>query len=83
MDTPVSSSAAEVSVTYGRQRWTMRTLENSTAEKVAALLNDGIPQNEIAGLLKITKGAVSKSKKKAVKLDLLNVDSYEFPVSPI
>lgn len=46
-------------------------LEQSTAEKVAALLNDGIPQQEIAEMLKITKGAVSKAKKRAQELGLL------------
>jgi putative DNA primase/helicase len=59
----------------GRQVWTMRALENSTADKVAALLNDGLKQNDIADLLKITKGAVSKAKNKAFHLGLLNVDS--------
>ena len=59
----------------GRQKWTMRTLENSTADKVAMLLNDGVPQKDIAELLNITKGAVSKAKAKAAQLGLLNVDS--------
>ena len=59
----------------GCQRWTMRALENSTADKVAALLNKGVPQNDIGGLLKITKGAVSKAKKKAALLGLINLDS--------
>lgn len=48
------------------QAWAIRPVEDSTAEKVAKLLNEGIPQNEIAELLGITKGAVSKAKKKAM-----------------
>jgi putative DNA primase/helicase len=55
----------------GLQSWTMKPLEESTAEKVAKLLNDGIPQHEIAELLKMTKGCISKAKKKATQLGLL------------
>ncbi|MCJ7601683.1 MAG: AAA family ATPase, partial [Desulfobulbaceae bacterium] len=35
----------------GLQKWTMKTVEQSTAEKVAAYLNEGVPQQEIAELL--------------------------------
>jgi putative DNA primase/helicase len=59
----------------GRQGRTTRTMGNSTAEKVAALLSYGLKQKEIAAQLKLTKGTVSKAKAKAVRLGLLNVDS--------
>jgi putative DNA primase/helicase len=55
----------------GRQEWITKSLEQSTAEKVAQLLGDGIPQKEIAELIGITKGAVSKAKKRAEALGLL------------
>lgn len=54
----------------GLQTWAIKPLEESTVEKVAALLNEGIPQHEIPELLGITKGAVSKAKKKAAALGL-------------
>lgn len=55
----------------GKQEWLLRPLEESNIEKVAALINDGVPQNEISELLGITKGTVSKAKKKAAGLGLL------------
>jgi putative DNA primase/helicase len=55
----------------GLQEWTVKSLDKSTAEKVAALLDDGLSQMEIAEMLKITKGAVSKAKKKALELGML------------
>lgn len=55
----------------GKQEWITQNLEQSTAEKVAHLLADSIPQNEIAELLGITKGAVSKAKKRAGAMGLL------------
>lgn len=45
--------------------WTTKDLEQSITERVAALLNDGVPQHEIAELLGIAKGTVSKHKKRA------------------
>jgi len=51
--------------------WTMKDLEQSMTEKVAVLLNEGVPQNEIAELLGVAKGTVSKHKKKAVNLQLV------------
>jgi putative DNA primase/helicase len=53
------------------QTWALQPLENSTAEKVAALLNDGIPQSEIPELLGMTRGAISKAKKKAAEMGIL------------
>jgi len=55
------------------QTWAIKELEQSTAEKVAALLTEGIPQGEIAEMLGITKGAVSKAKKRAREDGLLGV----------
>ena len=57
----------------GHQEWIVRALEESTAEKVADLLNEGVPQCEVAEMLGITKGAVSKAKKKAGEAGLLKV----------
>lgn len=55
----------------GKQVWGMKDLEESLTEKVADYLGDGIPQSEIAELLKVTPGAVSKCKKKAAALGLI------------
>lgn len=55
----------------GKQEWQVKDLEESLTEKIADLLQDGIAQNEIAELLGISKGAVSKHKKKANELRLL------------
>lgn len=57
----------------GRQEWVTKPLEQSTAEKVAALLNEGIAQAEIPELLGLSKGAVSKAKKRASEEGLLKV----------
>lgn len=54
----------------GLQYWTTKALEESTVEKVAALLKEGIPQHEIAEMLGVAKGTVSKAKKKAQELGL-------------
>ena len=40
-------------------------MSESRTEKVAARLNEGIPQNEIADMLNIDKGTVSRHAKKA------------------
>jgi len=58
----------------GRQEWNIQDLEQSTAEKVATLLNDGIPQKEIPEMLAISKGAVSKAKKRAQTLGLIIIE---------
>lgn len=55
----------------GLQVWTIKGLEQSTAEKVASLLNEGIPQHEIADLLKLSKGAISKAKHRAAAMGLM------------
>ncbi len=53
------------------QAWCIKPLEQSTAEKVAALLNEGVAQGEIPEMLGITKGSVSKAKKRAQQDGLL------------
>jgi len=55
----------------GQHAWTMKGLEESLTERVADLLKDGIPQKEIAELLGVTPGAVSKCKRKAQAQGLL------------
>lgn len=55
----------------GFQSWSLKPLEDSTAEKVAKLLNEGVPQSEIAELLGVCKGTVSKAKTKAVAMGLI------------
>ncbi|NUN23900.1 MAG: AAA family ATPase [Candidatus Jettenia caeni] len=63
--------AALITGSDGSQQWTIKDLKESLTEKVAKLLNEGVPQYEIAEELKITKGTVSKYKKKAAELGLL------------
>jgi hypothetical protein len=55
----------------GRDTWLTKDVEQSLAEKVADLLNDGIPQHEIHELLGVTKGTVSKHKHRAAAMGLL------------
>lgn len=56
----------------GRQTWVMKNLEESTAEKVAKLLGEGVPQGEIADMLGLTKGTISKAKKRAENMGLID-----------
>lgn len=56
----------------GLQLWTTMPLEESTVEKVAALIREGVQQHEIAEMLGVTKGAISKAKKKATALGLIS-----------
>ncbi len=55
----------------GTQIWTMKDVETSLMERVADLLNEGIPQHELADLLNVTKGAISKAKNKAKSQGIL------------
>lgn len=57
----------------GIQQWTVKDLEESLTERVANLLNEGIPQSQIHELLGVSKGTVSKHKKKAQAQGLLKV----------
>lgn len=58
----------------GLLTWATKDVEDSLTEKVADLLNEGIPQSEIAELLGVAKGTVSKHKNKAVSLGLLRAN---------
>lgn len=53
------------------QEWTIKTLEDSTEEKVANLLNDGVPQSDIPEMLGLSKGAISKARKRAIEKGLI------------
>ena len=55
----------------GNFEWITKSLEESTAEKVASLLNDGVLQHEIAEMLGLAKGTISKAKKKALAQGLI------------
>ncbi|MDA8085711.1 MAG: AAA family ATPase, partial [Nitrospiraceae bacterium] len=57
-----------------KQTWALKDLEDSLTEKVARLLNDGIPQNEIHEMIGVSKGTVSKHKKKAQEAGLLRAE---------
>jgi DNA-binding NarL/FixJ family response regulator len=50
----------------------MKDLEDSLMERIANLLNEGVPQKEIPEMLGCTKGTVSKYKNKALALGLLD-----------
>lgn len=62
---------AKLTTSNNRQEWSMKGVEESLTQKVSELISDGIPQKEIADLLGITKGTVSKHKQKAQHLGLL------------
>jgi len=51
--------------------WQIKDLEESLTERVAGLLNEGVPQNELAEMLQVSKGTVSKHKKRAQDQGLL------------
>jgi putative DNA primase/helicase len=55
----------------GRMSWTTRSLEDSTLERVVALLNDGLSQKEVSIELGINKSNVSRHAKTAKELGLL------------
>tara|TARA_B100001964_G_scaffold244234_1_gene324885 strand:- start:1063 stop:1995 length:933 start_codon:yes stop_codon:yes gene_type:complete len=61
-----------VSTPDGKQIWTMKDMEESLTQKVADLLNEGVEQKDIAELLGVYKGTVSKCKTKAKREGLLN-----------
>lgn len=52
--------------------WLTRDLQDSLMQRVADLLNEGVPQREIPELLGITKGTVSKHKARAQAMGLLS-----------
>lgn len=51
--------------------WSTKDVEESRTEQVARLLSDGVPQKEIAELLGIAKGTVSKHAKRVRELRLV------------
>jgi hypothetical protein len=55
----------------GLRTWTMKDLDQSLMERIADLLNEGVPQHEIGELVGCAKGTVSKYKNKAQVLGLL------------
>lgn len=55
----------------GLLAWTFRDVEDSLTDKVAEHLNNSIPQHEIAEMLGVAKGTVSKHKNKAAAMGLL------------
>jgi len=57
----------------GKQIWKTKSLDQSTAEKVAALINEGVEQKDIPEILNLSKGAISKAKKKATEEGLISV----------
>lgn len=65
------SFEARLTTSNDRQEWELKDCELSLTEKVADLLNDGVPQAEIPELLNVTRGAVSKCKSKAQGKGLL------------
>lgn len=56
---------------HGIQEWAFKTLEDSLTERVAKLLNEGVPQHEIPELLGVAKGTVSKHKRKSQERGLV------------
>lgn len=56
---------------FGKPCWVMRSLEDSTYDKVVTLLNEGLSQTEIAGELSIHKSNVSRYTKRAKNGGLL------------
>jgi len=64
-DTVAPFEAKLQSDTNGHQEWSMRTLEDSTYERVVNLLEDGLSQKDIATELGINKSNVSRHVKRA------------------
>ena len=67
-----SFEAKLVTTPDGKQIWAMKDLEESLTQKVADLLNDGVLQKDIAELIGVYKGTVSKCKTKAQRQGLLH-----------
>ncbi|HCC53483.1 MAG TPA: RNA polymerase subunit sigma-70 [Desulfobulbaceae bacterium] len=56
---------------HGRMTWRTRTVENSTFDRVVALLNEGMTQGDVATELNINKSSVSRHAKKAKAAGLI------------
>jgi putative DNA primase/helicase len=63
---------ARLEVRDGAAIWTLKDLEDSVTERVAALLSDGLTQREVAAELGIGLGTVCRHRKKAMEQGLLN-----------
>lgn len=61
----VNPFIAELSIFNGKCTWTAQPLEDSTREKVAILINEGMKQKDIAEELGLNKSVVSRHVKKA------------------
>ncbi|MBF0255898.1 MAG: AAA family ATPase [Gammaproteobacteria bacterium] len=70
----VAATEAALITTATGSRWEVKTVAESTAQAVARLLSEGMKQHEIAEELCLSKGAVSKAKKRAQSLGLIVVD---------
>lgn len=56
---------------HGARVWSTRTVEDTTVERVAALLNEGLTQNEIAAELELHKSNVSRAARRAREQGLI------------
>lgn len=68
-----SIEATLVTDDHGHMIWRTRTVENSTFDRVVALLNEGMSQNDIATELGINKSSVSRHAKKAKATGLIEI----------
>ena len=60
----------------GKQCWQVKLLEQSTYDKVTALVNEGLNQQEIAKELNIHKSTVSRHVKSAKNCGILKPDTF-------
>jgi len=60
----------------GKQYWQVKLLEQSTYDKVTALVNEGLNQQEIASELNIHKSTVSRYVKSAKNHGILKLDTF-------
>lgn len=56
---------------HGSQTWAMRTLTESTLDRVAELANEGLSKSEIATELEVNKSTVTRAWRKATELGLI------------
>jgi hypothetical protein len=63
----VNPFEAKLETQGGNLIWTLKDIEENLTDRIVDLLKEGIPQQEIADILSIAKGTVSKHKYKAKK----------------